>query len=181
MFVQFVSLDLVRDRPRERVPWVLLGGDPIDPPNRVEKDDLQTNSDDNTTDAIASPSSSILKRWQQQRAESNAYKSQNALQKLQENSSGEKGASRVALIAGKYAAREDTLGGGARKKPKTRLYGADLVKFLEEQGLSKPKVTERRIMRWEVSSTGQWIVNGEVAVQMKKGTITVSSILLMPW
>ena len=78
----------------------------------------------------------------------------------------------MAALAGKFTEIEEK-SGGAKPKPAMKLYGADLVKFLEQQGASKAKVTEKRKMKWEVSTTGQWIVNGELASRSKTGNISV--------
>lgn len=103
----------------------------------------------------------------------NARHMSTSLQNLHKNAQG--GKSKVAAFAAKFEAVAEKEGGGV-PKPAKRLYGADLQKFLEEQGLNrKPKVTEKRVMKWEVSNNGAWIVNGKFAERSTAGNISASN------
>ena len=124
-----------------------------------------------------SPTTAIVNKWQKQRGEngdvsSGSREHAKSIQRLRQ---GGGGPGKVAALAGKFTEIEEK-SGAARPKPGMKLYGADLVKFLEQQGSSKAKVTEKRKMKWEVSSTGQWIVNGELASRSKTGNISVRAV-----
>ena len=113
-----------------------------------------------------SPATALVNKWHQQRTQQDSAPA----------SSKPAVSSKIASLAGRF--QDNSAGDNERSKVivSKKLYGADLVRFLEEQGISnKPKVIVKRKMKWEVNPDGRWIVNGEVSQQSKAGKLTVRS------